>query len=271
MDVNLLINNGVDINKSLEIFGDIETYNETLVDFLQSCPDKINRLNKFIEVSDMVNYAILVHSLKSDARYFGFVELSDIAYNHEVKSKANNKNYVYEDFSHLSNEAMKVVNLVKDYLGGKQASAVVVEQPVVSDVVQESVSNVEVSSDEYILVADDSNIVRKFIETKYSGTYKLMMVENGKACIDAILANNGKIKCLLLDLNMPVVDGFQVLEYFKQEGLFSKIPVSLITGDSSKEAIDKAFTYPVVDMLPKPFTEDDIKRIVDKTVQSITW
>ncbi len=277
MDINLLINNGVDVNKSLEIFGDIDTYNATLNDFLLSCPDKMKRLNYFLEASDMANYAILVHSLKSDAKYFGFTKLSEIAYDHEVKSKANNKAYVYDDFNKLNVEATNVVNLVKRYVGGEQATQVVVPtaeqtqsipQPVVTQVpVTVSATN----NDQYILVVDDSNIVRKFIETKYNGPYKLMMIENGKSAIDAILANGDKIKCMLLDLNMPIMDGFQVLEYFKQSNLFSKIPVSLITGDSSKEAIDKAFTYPVVDMLPKPFTEEDIKRIVDKTIESINW
>ncbi len=269
MDINLLISNGVDVNKSLEIFGDIETYNDTLNDFMMSCPDKMRRLNSFLEANDMNNYAILVHSLKSDAKYFGFTKLAEISYDHEVKSKANNKTYVYDDFNKLNTEATNVMNLVKRYMSGEQVGEAIVEQQVpVQNTVVEDVAS---SSDQYILVVDDSNIVRKFIETKYSGPYKLMMIENGKAAIDAVLANNGKIKCMLLDLNMPIMDGFQVLEYFKQANLFSKIPVSLITGDSSKEAIDKAFTYPVVDMLPKPFTEDDIKRIVDKTIESITW
>ncbi|MEG1310115.1 MAG: response regulator, partial [Bacilli bacterium] len=65
---------------------------------------------------------------------------------------------------------------------------------------------------------------------------------------------------------MPNVDGFQVLEYFKNNNLFKKIPVSIITGDDSKEAIEKAFTYPIVDMLNKPFNEHDVKVIVEKTI-----
>ena len=69
-----------------------------------------------------------------------------------------------------------------------------------------------------------------------------------------------------LYLNMPNVDGFQVLEYFKQRNLFGRIPVSIITGDSSKEVIDRAFTYPIVDMLQKPFNEVNIKNCVEKTI-----
>ena len=71
---------------------------------------------------------------------------------------------------------------------------------------------------------------------------------------------------MFLDLNMPNVDGFQVLDYFKEKNLFNKIPVSIITGDDSKEAIDRAFTYPIIDMLNKPFNEMNVKVIVEKTI-----
>ena len=76
------------------------------------------------------------------------------------------------------------------------------------------------------------------------------------------------IKAMLLDLNMPKVDGFAVLEYMKKNDLFDKIPVSIISGDSSRETIQKAFTYPIVDMLEKPFNEQTIRTVLQKTLWS---
>ena len=67
-DVNFLINNGVNVQKSLELFGDMETYNDTLETFLTDVEDKLSKIKSYKEISDMANYAILVHSLKSDAR-----------------------------------------------------------------------------------------------------------------------------------------------------------------------------------------------------------
>ena len=75
-----------------------------------------------------------------------------------------------------------------------------------------------------------------------------------------------KIVGMLLDLNMPNVNGFEVLEFFRNNNLFVKIPVSIITGDDSRETIDRAFTYPITDVLEKPFNERDIKRILDKMI-----
>ena len=65
---------------------------------------------------------------------------------------------------------------------------------------------------------------------------------------------------------MPKVDGFAVLNFMRENNLFSKIPVSIISGDSSKETIDKAFTYQIVDMLSKPFSEQSVKMVIEKTL-----
>ena len=116
-DVNLLINNGVNVNKSLELFGDMDTYNDTLHDFLSEVEGKLAKIKAFKEVADMANYAILVHSLKSDAKYFGFEKLAELAYNHEMESKANNMYYVTDHYAELMEEANRIVALVKQYMG----------------------------------------------------------------------------------------------------------------------------------------------------------
>ncbi len=87
-DVNILTNNGVNVAQSLELFGDMEMYDETLKDFLDMVDGKLSSLENRKASSDMVNYAIEVHALKSDARYLGFTTLADLSYESELKSKA---------------------------------------------------------------------------------------------------------------------------------------------------------------------------------------
>ena len=119
-----------------------------------------------------------------------------------------------------------------------------------------------------ILVVDDSNITRNLIEKVYQGQYKVLMASNGREAIDIVdTMPEGVIIAILLDLNMPDLDGFAVLDYFKEKGLFNKIPVSIITGDSSKETISKVLTYNVVDILIKPFSAFDIEKVVSKMVK----
>ena len=255
-DVNFLINNGVNVQKSLELFGDMETYNDTLETFLTDVEDKLSKIKTYKEIADMANYAILVHSLKSDARYFGFEKLADLAYQHEMESKTNNMYYVTDHFDELMTEANRIVHLVKQYLGREDANTV--SKAEATPVVKE----------QKILVVDDSNIVSNFIKKIFNNTFDVVIANDGKEALDIVNSNtDGKIVGMLLDLNMPNVDGFEVLDYFKAHDLFKQVPVSIITGDSSKEVIDRAFTYPIVDMLQKPFNEVNIKNIVEKTIR----
>jgi len=117
-----------------------------------------------------------------------------------------------------------------------------------------------------IIVADDSMIIKNIVEKALQDQYIVLKASNGKEAIDHIIKKEYDICCLLLDLNMPEYDGFMVLNYFKNNNLFSRIPVSIISGDDTKETIDKAFTYDIVDMLNKPFTSDNIKSIVEKMI-----
>jgi len=246
-DVNLLINNGVDVNASLELFGDIDTYNETLEDFLNTVDEKIGNMTKYKEESDMKNYAILVHSLKSDARYLGFTKLAELSYNHEMQSKANNDIYVYDNYDELINETNRIIDLVREYLGKEKLT-------------RENIVN-EKHLDKKILVVDDSDIIRNLLKKMFNDEYEIITADDGQEALD-IISKNNDLFGVLLDLNMPNVNGFAVLDYFRQNSLFSKIPVAIITGDDSKETIERAFTYTIVDVLSKPFNEMNVRRVI---------
>lgn len=257
-DVNLLTSNGVNVTKSLELLGDMETYDDTLQDFLNAVFDKMNKIKLYKESHNMPDYAILVHSLKSDARYLGFEKLAEITYEHELKSKENDQLYVNEHFNALVVEASRIVTLVRDYLGQTLHQEEVKEK-------QEE-SKLEVTK-EALLVVDDSDLMQKFLEKVFSEKYQIIIANDGQEAIDVLKqGHNDKIMCMLLDLNMPNVNGFEVLDYLKANNIFEKIPVSIITGADSRETVTRAFTYPIIDMLSKPFTEVSVKTIVEKTV-----
>ena len=256
-DVSLLISNGVDVNKSLELFGDIEMYNQTLEDFLAEIAQRLDRIKKYKETSDMANYAIEVHALKSDSKYFGFTKLADFSFEHEMESKKNNMFYVVDHYDELMTEAYRIVKLVEQYLG---KSTSVVEVPKVDN------SNI-VLTDKTILIVDDSNVTRNFAQKIFSKDYNVLVAINGNDAINIVSNNlNHKIVAVLLDLNMPGLDGYAVLDYFKANNLFSMIPVSIITSDNSIETRNKVFSYGVVDILVKPFNERDVKLVLDKTI-----
>jgi len=118
-----------------------------------------------------------------------------------------------------------------------------------------------------ILVADDSKIISNIVNRAFNGEYEVVIAYNGREAIDIIKNNvDDSIVGILLDLNMPEVDGFAVLDYFKENNLFKRIPVCIITGDVQKERIDRAFNYDIVDVLAKPFTFDNVREEVEKLI-----
>lgn len=114
-DRNYLESNGVDVNHALELLGDMDMYNMTINDFMSEVDDKWSRIISYRDSKDMANYAIDVHSLKSDCKYLGFMTLADISYQHELKSKENDVDFVLEHFAELEEEYHKVYEIAKNY------------------------------------------------------------------------------------------------------------------------------------------------------------
>lgn len=251
-DVNILISNGVNVTKSLEIFGDMQTYDDTLKIFLNEIDNKLNSLKGFKEIGDMANYAIIVHGLKSEYRYLGFEEIGELCYKHELESKANNLFFISDDFDNLIKEINKTIVVAKTYFG-------------------ENVEVVNVQSkpkDKKILIVDDSSVIVNFVNKIVDEEYEVIIANDGRQALEIVIQDNN-ISAMLLDLNMPNVNGFAVLEYFKQNNLFEKIPVSVITGLGNEDLIEQAFKYPIVDVLRKPFNERDLKLVLSKTINCL--
>lgn len=115
--VDLLTSNGVNIDASLELLGDMDMYNDTAKDFLKESETRLKNIEEFKNSGDMPNYAILVHAMKSDSKYLGFTKLAELSYNHEMASKGNDINYVNNNYEELMIEANRIINLLKQYIG----------------------------------------------------------------------------------------------------------------------------------------------------------
>jgi HPt (histidine-containing phosphotransfer) domain-containing protein len=116
-NIEFLKENGIDVDHGLELLGDIEMYNETVEDFLTEQDTRIPKLKEYKEAKDTENYAILAHSMKSDSKYLGFMKLIDLAYQHELKGKENDIDFINEHFDELIEEANRIDTICKQYLG----------------------------------------------------------------------------------------------------------------------------------------------------------
>ena len=252
-DEKILIDNGVNLAKSLELFGDMETYNDTLKDFLNDVENKLANIDKYKESADMKNYAILVHSLKSDAKYFGFEKLAELALNHELQSKENNMYYVTDHYSELITEARRIVDIVKVYMGLK------------TNISTEEETKVE-KIDRQLLVVDDSNVISNFITRIFNSSLDLFIAKDGSEAIDTLSNLYEKIDGMLLDLNMPNVNGYEVLKFMKTNNLFKYVKVAIITGNDSQSVLEEVKDYPIVAILEKPFNEKNVRKVVEMLI-----
>ena len=249
MNKEYLIKNGVDLDKSLELFGDMDTYNDTLSDFVLEIKNKKENLKSSKEISDMQNYAIYAHSIKSDAKYFGFTHLAELALDHEMHAKSNNMYYITNHYQEFLYEIDRCEDVARSYLGYQKVNN---HETLVSN------------SDFKMLIVDDSLVIKDYISSIFKSTYNIIYAKDGNEAIN-IIENNNDIKIMILDLNMPNANGFIVLDYLKEKDLFNKIPITVITGIGAKDVIEKTKNYPINNILLKPFNEAAIKDAVSNT------
>lgn len=110
-----------------------------------------------------------------------------------------------------------------------------------------------------ILIVDDEEINRVILREIFQDEYEVLEATDGKDAIYKIQSRHN-MALILLDVIMPVMDGFMVLEYMQEHSLIDRIPVILITSESVGESEGKAYSYGVADVMHKPFYPYIVKR-----------
>ncbi len=117
-----------------------------------------------------------------------------------------------------------------------------------------------VNKKQQILIVDDEEVNREILKEMFrEGIYELIEAENGEDAISK-LKENDNIVLVLLDIVMPIMDGFGVLKYMHQQELLDPIPVILITSEDALDSEDQAYSFGVADVIHKPFYPHIVKR-----------
>jgi len=116
-----------------------------------------------------------------------------------------------------------------------------------------------------ILVVDDFEGNRELLSDFLGEVYEVETAANGQEAIDRMIAGE-KYALVLLDLVMPVVDGFGVLEYRAKHHLEDDYPVIIISGDSGVETESRCFDYAISDFIAKPFKEKVVLKRVGNLI-----
>ena len=112
-----------------------------------------------------------------------------------------------------------------------------------------------------ILVVDDKGINRYMLGNIFREEYEIVEASGGQMAIDVMETEAGSLAVVLLDIIMPVMNGFGVLEYMKKKGLLDRLP----------ETSDRAYEYKVADIVIKPFEPKIIRRRVQNIIDLYTY
>ncbi|MDE5965760.1 MAG: response regulator, partial [Lachnospiraceae bacterium] len=111
-----------------------------------------------------------------------------------------------------------------------------------------------------ILVVDDQAVNRKILCKMLQENYRVMSCSNGEEALELLKKSGDQISAVLLDIMMPVMDGYEVLEIMHKDSSLSRIPV-LVTSQSDEEESElKALNFGASDFVSKPYKKDVLKK-----------
>ena len=118
-----------------------------------------------------------------------------------------------------------------------------------------------------ILIVDDSEVNRTLLSEMLKDDFRILEASNGRECLDALEQYGMGISLVLLDINMPVMDGFEVLVQMNRNHWIEDIPVVMISSDDTESNIKRAYDMGVSDYIRRPFDAQIVFRRVFNTIK----
>ena len=118
-----------------------------------------------------------------------------------------------------------------------------------------------------ILIVDDSKINREILSEMLGDEYIIHEAASGEECIDLLSQYGTGISLVLLDIVMPEMDGFEVLDYMAEHHWIEDIPVIMISSEDSASSIRKAYEFGVSDYISRPFDSHVVYQRVFNTIK----
>ncbi len=118
-----------------------------------------------------------------------------------------------------------------------------------------------------ILIVDDSELNRTLLSEMLKDDFRILEASNGRECLDALEQYGMGISLVLLDINMPVMDGFEVLVQMNRNHWIEDIPVVMISSDDTESNIKRAYDMGVSDYIRRPFDAQVVFRRVFNTIK----
>lgn len=129
------------------------------------------------------------------------------------------------------------------------------------------IDSAEAKERQQILIVDDSQINCEILAEILKDEYRILEAANGEECINLLKQYGTGIALLLLDINMPVMDGFEVLALMNRKHWIEDIPVIIISSENSASYVRRAYEMGVSDYISRPFDVQVVHQRVSNTIK----
>lgn len=116
-----------------------------------------------------------------------------------------------------------------------------------------------------VLIVDDSESDRGVLKNILRNDFNVLEAQSGFAALNLISEKKKELDAIFLDISMPVLDGFAILESMKEKKI-TNICVFMITSEATKENVEKAAAFHIAEFIKKPFDADDIIERVEQAL-----
>lgn len=118
-----------------------------------------------------------------------------------------------------------------------------------------------------IIIIDDVELNRAILSESFSKKYDVIEASDGAEGLNKIYENENDLAAIFLDVIMPEMDGFSVLQELENNNIMKRIPLFIITSEATDYVVEKAYDYGVVDVIQKPFNLLIIERRVENILE----
>lgn len=262
---------GDDLDKYIESLSIGNDTNVVRYKMLDESGNYQEYVNNIIKYKDDDNDLIVVLVAKDK-------DLDNIVSNN-TNSISNMENKLKRMVDSIGNAILKIHNVINN--GGSVnnkkecieaiLAGIVNEYPEFNEVINSNMNNLFLQKKSTIMIIDDDKMTCSLIKKIFDKDYDIIIANNGKEAIEYLSDNDNSsfkanIACIFLDLLMPVLDGFSVLDYLNDNNYLNKLPVIIISGNYDKETRNRAYSYQIADMLEKPFNVQVVRHRIEKMI-----
>ena len=215
---------------------------------------QVEVLERSYAEKNLDNYLIQIHALKSTSKSIGAMHMAEHARALEIAAKEKDMDYIKKNHICVMaeyKELLERVSATLDQQEQKQEEKIVVSG--------------EMRDVPLILVVDDNGLNLRVAEKMLEKQFKVATVSSGKEALEFV--KNTIPDLILLDIHMPEMDGFEVLEILQADSEYKDIPVVFLTANEEREVEVKGFEVGAQDFIKKPFSADIMIRRVDRILE----